>query len=204
MEKLNVNHFWKRGLSKILTAKSIEKCLAAGQCGELISKILEVKEFIDAFFMSTTRKILHDVNSHWQIVNRTMIFLLGSRQFQKSWKYLSKTGFPTAMAQNVLAPDRCWLVKTSAIGQHYRMERNLAIIFFFSFFLLQTFQKKLPLKIELKSYYILLDFHTITCKGVPWLAILKSFGRSNRQLEKIWDTYVTKGACLNSKNELVC
>ena len=154
--------------------------------------------------MSTTRKILHDVNSHWQIVNRTMIFLLGSRQFQKSWKYLSRTGFPTAMAQNVLAPDRCWLVKTSAIGQHYRMERNLAIIFFFSFFLLQTFQKKLPLKIELKSYYILLEFHTITCKGVPWLAILKSFGRSNRQLEKIWDTYVTKGACLNSKNELVC
>lgn len=64
MEKLNVNHFWKRGLSKILRAKSIEKCLAAGQCGELISKILEVKEFIDAFFMSTTRKILHDVNSH--------------------------------------------------------------------------------------------------------------------------------------------
>ena len=143
MEKLNVNHFWKRGLSKILRAKSIEKCLAAGQCGELISKILEVKEFIDAFFMSTTRKILHDVNSHWQIVNRTMIFLLGSRQFQKSWKYLSRTGFPTAMAQNVLAPDRCWLVKTSAIRQHYRMERNLAIIFFFSFFFTTDFSKKI-------------------------------------------------------------
>ena len=79
MEKLNTNHFWERGLSKILRAKSIEKCLAAGQCRELISKILEVKEFIDAFFMSTTRKILHDVNSHWQIVNRTMIFLLHGR-----------------------------------------------------------------------------------------------------------------------------